>query len=169
MHKNRLGIGPTHSCMPERSQSHSCTHSNMVLEAYRPTAAVISKLLQIKCINATSYELHVNVFNIMYADYFFIKSTFFSPLMDTLPAILLHQPSKCQAIFDASDWLIVHSEKEWNLGHSTREWNSLEIGSDQLNVFSALPELKSTQLELNKSHPKLEWIFTLLHLESKWW
>ena len=26
MHKNKLGIGPTHSCTPERSRSHSCTH-----------------------------------------------------------------------------------------------------------------------------------------------
>ena len=102
------------------------------------------------------YELwptvHVNVFNIKCADYFFIKSTFFSPLIHTLSAILLHQPSKYQAIFGASDWLIAHSEKEWNLSHSTHEWDSLGIVSDQLNVFSTLFELKPTRLELNKSH-----------------
>ena len=80
-------------------------HTHIVTQDFglKPTAAVISKLLQIKCINATSYDLPVNVFNIMCADYFFIKSTFFSPLINTLPAILLHQPSKYRAIFGASD------------------------------------------------------------------
>ena len=114
--------------------------------------------LQIKCTNATSYDLHVNVFNVLTIkcdDYFFIKSTFFSPLIHTLSAILLHQPNKYRAIFSASDWLIVHSKKEWNLGHSTREWDSLGIASDQLNVFSALFELKPTRLELNKSRSEI--------------
>ena len=99
-----------------------------------------------------SYDLHVNVFDIKCADCIFIKSSFFSPLIHTLSAILLHQPSKYRAIFDASGWLIVHSEKEWNLGHSTHEWDSLGIASDQMNIFSALFELKPTQLELNKSN-----------------
>ena len=83
----------------ERSRSLSCTHIvTRDLKLIRPTAAVVSKLPQIKCINATSYELHANVFNIKYSDYFFFKSTFFSPLIDTLSAMLLHQPSKYRAI-----------------------------------------------------------------------
>ena len=100
----------------ERSRSLSCTH--IVTRDFKLIDLLLpsSPSFQIKCINATSYELHINVFNIKYSDYFFIKSTFFSPLIDALSAMVLHQPSKYRAIFGASDWLIVHSKKEWNFG-----------------------------------------------------
>ena len=107
----------------ERSRSLSCTHivtqDFKLIGLYRPTAAVVSKLLQIKCINATSYDLHVN------------------------PHTVRHLVAPARQIGLWGDfwrfWLANSNsslrERVDFLGHLTREWISLGIASDQLNVF----------------------------------
>ena len=84
--KNESSIGPNMHAHIMRPAQTAYTHSDTGLEAY------CCHRLQIKCMNAMSYDLHINVF--INVCYFFIKSTFISPLINTPSAMLLHQPNK---------------------------------------------------------------------------
>ena len=116
-----------------------------------------------------SYDLHVNVFNIKCADYFFITSTFFRHSSTHCPPHCCSSPAS-SGQFSAlliglqftprkSEIWVTRHASEIHLGSRVTSWT----------IFSRSFWAKPTQLEIIKVTPKLEWIFNLLHLDSTWY
>ena len=140
---------PTLEC----SQSQIC-YTHIITQDYK--SLYCCGRLQIKCINATSYDLHVNVFTILKVCWLFLHQIHF--LFTTHPHTFRHLVAPAQQILGdfRCFWLANSSlQKRAKFGSLDMQVKFARGHEWPAEHFFFLFELKPTRLQSNESHSEI--------------